>query len=190
MTGQSGSFAAGMGYDFPYQQPCDNYIDQIGANGGVIAFRSQDNHGRVVYYSGSGNSYRVIHATCVFGALRNGTHTKAQMMTVYMNYLTQTIGVMEASEAALQTVSLSPNPTYSDITLSFALTQQALVAVEIYNIVGQHVRQVVHQNLDAGTHTLNWDGRDDYGRNVSSGTYILTIRVDDKAISKTVVRLN
>jgi flagellar hook assembly protein FlgD len=111
-------------------------------------------------------------------------------MTEYMNYLTQMIGVQEVSDAALQTVALSPNPSYKDIAVSFTLTQRAALAIEIYNIAGQHVRQLVHQHMDAGTHNLTWNGKDEQGRNSSSGTYIFTIRVNGSAISKTVVRLN
>jgi hypothetical protein len=190
VTGQGGSFVAGFGYDFPYQQPCDNYIDQIGSNGGTIAFRSQDNHGRVVYYNGTGDSYRSIHSTCVFGALRNGTHTKSQLMTEYMNYLTQQIGIQETDDDALQMISLSPNPSYRDMTVRFALTQSAPVAISIYNNAGQHIRTLVDQRVEAGTHVMQWNGEDEHGREVSSGVYILTIQVHDTSISKTVVRLD
>jgi hypothetical protein len=190
VTGQSGAFTSGMGYDFPYQQPCDNYIDQISSNGGTIAFRSQDNHGRVVYYSGAGNTYRSIHATCVFGALRNGSQTKAQLMTEYMNYLTQTIGVQEITDDALQTISLSPNPCYRDMTVRFSLVRSAPVTISIYNNAGQHIRTLVDQHVDAGIHTMQWSGKDDHGREVGSGVYLVTIQVNDQSISKTIVRLD
>lgn len=190
VTGQSGTFASGMGFDFPYQQPCDNYIDQIGSNGGTLLFRSQDNHGRIVCYGGPGNSYRSIHATCVFGALRNGTQTKAQLMTQYMNYLTQTIGVKEMRDVAVSSMVLSPNPAYCDVSVSFTLSRGADVTLQIHNTAGQNVRILIDQHMTAGTHVVTWDRKDDAGSNAGRGTYILTVCVKGNAVSKTVVLVN
>jgi hypothetical protein len=190
VTGQGGTFVAGMGFDFPYQQPCDNYIDQIGSNGGTLLFRSQDNYGRIICYSGPSGSYRSIHATCVFGALRNGTHTKAQLMTQYMNYLTQTIGVEEMRDAVVSSIALAPNPAYHDVNVSFTLSRSTEVTLEIHDITGQDVRMLADHYMTAGTHAITWDGRDNAGRDVSSGSYIFTIRVNGKTTSITGVLLN
>ncbi|MBN2620281.1 T9SS type A sorting domain-containing protein [candidate division WOR-3 bacterium] len=190
VTGESGTFVSGMGFDFPYQQPCDNYIDQIGSNGGTLLFRSQDNYGRIICYSGPSGSYRSIHAACVFGALRNGTHTKAQLMTQYMNYLTQTIGVEEVRDAVVSPISLFPNPAYRVVNVSFALSRSAEVTLQICDIAGQSIRLLAERYMSAGTHAITWDGKDNSGRDASSGTYVFSIRVDGKTISKTAVLVN
>lgn len=190
VTGQSGSFTAGMGFDFPYQQPCDNYIDQIGSSGGTLLFRSQDNQGRVVCYSGPSGTYRSIHATCVFGALHNGAQTKAQLMIEYMNYLTELMGVEEMHDAAVASISLSPNPAYRDVSVHFTLSQSADVTLQIYNSAGQSVRVLTDGHVTAGAHAITWDRKDNTGKMVSSGTYIFTIRINEQMVSKTAVLVN
>jgi len=187
LTGQGGSFVAGMEYDFPYQQPCDNYIDQISANGGTLLFRSQDNHGRVVAYTGSGSDYRSIHASYVFGAQPNGSHTKDQLMALYMNFLTQTIGIEEMNEVAIHSVSLAPNPARHEVNIRFTLNHSMDVSVQVYNIAGQNLRTLIDEHLNAGMHTISWDGHDDNGSALSSGTYIIRVCTDDIVISRTVV---
>ncbi|MHB9030133.1 MAG: FlgD immunoglobulin-like domain containing protein [Candidatus Latescibacterota bacterium] len=47
--------------------------------------------------------------------------------------------------------------------------------LEIYNIMGQKIRTLVSGTLDAGRHTVRWDGTDDRGKKVSSGIYLYRV---------------
>ena len=42
----------------------------------------------------------------------------------------------------------------------------------IYNLLGQEVRVLVNEAMDAGYYTVNWDGKDELGRQVASGIYL------------------
>lgn len=72
-----------------YQQPPDHYPDLITANGGTIAFTCQGGEGRLVFHRGGLPVYATIHATYVFGAVRDvpSTVTKADLMAFYMAHL-------------------------------------------------------------------------------------------------------
>ena len=39
--------------------------------------------------------------------------------------------------------------------------------------MGQEVRYLLNCNMNAGNHKVVWDGKDDSGKEVSSGVYIL-----------------
>ena len=54
--------------------------------------------------------------------------------------------------------------------------------VKIYNVNGKKVREI-KSGTDEG---FNWDGKDDNGHYVESGTYIYQIKVDGKVISGTI----
>ena len=56
-------------------------------------------------------------------------------------------------------------------------TEPTAVAVAIYNLVGQLVRQVRSGPLAAIEHRLTWDGRDGQGQPVASGAYLYQGRV-------------
>jgi flagellar hook assembly protein FlgD len=45
----------------------------------------------------------------------------------------------------------------------------------VYDVLGRKVWGLVNEPNDAGWHTLIWDGRDDSGRRVPSGTYFLRL---------------
>ena len=42
----------------------------------------------------------------------------------------------------------------------------------VYNLLGQEIRTLVNEALDAGFHTVNWDGTNELGQQVASGIYI------------------
>ena len=46
------------------------------------------------------------------------------------------------------------------------------VQIEIFNIRGQKVRNLVNADFVSGEYTVVWDGRDDVGETVSSGVYL------------------
>jgi len=87
VTGTTGSITSGSNFTYLYQQEPDNYVDVIDADSGTIIFRSQDSYGRAISYGGSTNSYRAIHSSFIFGALRDGANTKEELMAIYLNYL-------------------------------------------------------------------------------------------------------
>jgi mannose/cellobiose epimerase-like protein (N-acyl-D-glucosamine 2-epimerase family) len=64
-----------------------------------------------------------------------------------------------------------PNPFNPSTTIPFTLARSAVVSLKIYNALGQEVRTLLTGRKDAGQYTLQWDGRDNFGRSVASGIY-------------------
>ncbi len=60
-----------------------------------------------------------------------------------------------------------PNPFNPRTTVSFDLPVTSWVDLSIYNVLGQRVATVMHQTLDAGTHTVAFDGS-----SLASGVYV------------------
>jgi flagellar hook assembly protein FlgD len=52
------------------------------------------------------------------------------------------------------------------------------VSLAIYNLLGQRLRVLVHDQRAAGVHTALWDGLDEAGQAVSSGVYFYRFRSD------------
>lgn len=72
-----------------------------------------------------------------------------------------------------------PNPFNPTTTIRFSLPEQQKVAIEIYDIKGQLIKKLVdHENLSAGTFTVQWNGKDAFGTAVSSGTYFARMTSD------------
>lgn len=71
-----------------------------------------------------------------------------------------------------------PNPFNPNTTIAFELSKAAFVKIEIYNTKGQKVRSLLADNLESGSHTLNWDATDDQGRSLASGVYFYRMQSD------------
>ncbi|KAA3598106.1 MAG: T9SS C-terminal target domain-containing protein [Calditrichaeota bacterium] len=82
-----------------------------------------------------------------------------------------------------------PNPFNPTTTISYDLPINSKVILKIYNLIGQEVRALVEKNVNAGFHLVNWDGKNDFGKQVSSGIYIYKIQAGDFVQSKKMVFL-
>ncbi|MCK4956487.1 MAG: T9SS type A sorting domain-containing protein, partial [Candidatus Cloacimonetes bacterium] len=69
-----------------------------------------------------------------------------------------------------------PNPFNPETTINFSLQEAGDMALEIYNIKGQRVTTLVSSNLEAGKHSVVWNGKDESGRSVVSGIYFYRMR--------------
>ena len=72
-----------------------------------------------------------------------------------------------------------PNPFNPTTVIRYDLPTPGLVDLAIYNAVGQHVRTLVRQDQQAGTHGIVWDGRDQQGRAAASGLYLCRMRAGE-----------
>ncbi len=70
----------------------------------------------------------------------------------------------------------SPNPFNPSTTISFTLPSSSRAELAVYSITGQRVRTLLSGPMTAGTHSAMWDGRDDSGKAVSSGVYLVRLR--------------
>lgn len=68
-----------------------------------------------------------------------------------------------------------PNPFNPSTTIRYTLGQAGETTLKVYNLRGELVRVLVDETQAAGEHSVVWDGKDDSGRLVTSGVYILTI---------------
>jgi hypothetical protein len=73
-----------------------------------------------------------------------------------------------------------PNPFNPTTTISYQLAKNSDVLLTIYNQTGQKVRTLVQEKQGSGFQSINWDGRDDAGQQLSSGIYLYRLQVDNK----------
>jgi hypothetical protein len=83
----------------------------------------------------------------------------------------------------------APNPFLGSTQIRFALAEPAEATVRVYALDGRMVRTLLDTALPAGEKNLTWDGRDDLGRAVAAGTYIVRFQATGKTDSQRVMRL-
>jgi len=77
-----------------------------------------------------------------------------------------------------------PNPFNPTTIIKYELNKQERIVIDIYSINGEHVKRLVDQMQNAGTHEIKWDGKNDKGKLVSSGIYLYQLVVDNQQLSK------
>jgi len=82
----------------------------------------------------------------------------------------------------------SPNPFNPSTVFKFSLSADAKVSLNVYNIKGQLVKTLVNNKLDAGLHSVVWNGRENNGKAASSGIYFSIMGVDDREMDYTSVK--
>jgi hypothetical protein len=98
----------------------------------------------------------------------------------------------EARRVALEA---RPNPwSRGQARLELELAERAAARVAVFDALGRQVRVLLEpgpEPLAAGMHRLAWDGRDDLGRVVARGVYLIRLDADaGRAAAVKLVRLN
>lgn len=78
--------------------------------------------------------------------------------------------------AALSGLRASPNPFNPLTTISLVTADAGPVEVAVFGLDGRRVRTVWQGTVAAGTWRGAWDGRDDGGRAVAAGVYLVRAR--------------
>lgn len=65
-----------------------------------------------------------------------------------------------------------PNPFNPTTDITYAIPVSNHVSIDIFNMMGQKIKTLVDRHMSAGTYQAKWDGTDDTGRSVVSGTYL------------------
>ncbi|MDW7680481.1 MAG: LamG-like jellyroll fold domain-containing protein, partial [bacterium] len=71
-----------------------------------------------------------------------------------------------------------PNPFNPTTNINYKLPQNSKVELAVYNMLGKQVRVLIDRNQNAGSHKITWDGKDNYGNNLTSGIYFYRLKTD------------
>jgi hypothetical protein len=82
-----------------------------------------------------------------------------------------------------------PNPFNNETVIKYTLSQPSPVSLVIYNILGQKVRTLIRDEKQSGTMSVAWNGKDDRGKEVSSGIYFYRLKAGEYSQTKRMVLL-
>ncbi len=71
-----------------------------------------------------------------------------------------------------------PNPFNPTTTIRFELPVRGRIVLTIYNVLGQEIRTLLSEQMEAGSHSCVWDGRNNSGAGVATGVYFYRITAD------------
>jgi hypothetical protein len=100
----------------------------------------------------------------------------------------QATGVDDARDLPILGSPLAPpypNPFNPSTTLAYELRRPGPVRLRVFDLAGRLVRTLVSGERDAGSYTVTWNGRDDGGRALASGSYHAVLEVAGERYRRT-----
>ncbi len=184
--GQEGSFAEDLVY--PYDGD-NSYIDRLEPiDNAFELFRNQ-----VPSYCNAialdEGSYKTVGVAFEFGGLSdNSQSTKEELMVLILEFFG---GILtETNEYSINeniSVCAWPNPFSQKINFNFTLNESTDVSLEIFNMNGVKVKDIVNTRLVRGTHTFSWDACSSGGESLSPGLYLYKINTPNSQQTKKIL---
>lgn len=103
-------------------------------------------------------------------------------------FLTETEEIDAAAPRAALAQNV-PNPFNPVTRISFFIPGETDVRINIFDVSGRRVRELVSKRMTAGTHTVEWDGLDSSGGTSASGVYFYRFSAGSTTISKKMILL-
>ncbi len=91
-------------------------------------------------------------------------------------------GIPPMGGVDLELLPATPNPFRDRTTLHFALDRRCHVRLEIFDLNGRRLRRLLDRFISAGEHSFCWLGRDDAGRDLAGGIYLVRMRAGDREL--------
>ena len=82
-----------------------------------------------------------------------------------------------------------PNPFNPITQIRYDLQENTFVSVNIYDIMGKHIKSLINTNQLAGFKSIYWNATDTFGQSVPAGMYVYSIQAGDFRQSKKMLLL-
>ena len=77
-----------------------------------------------------------------------------------------------------------PNPFNPTTLVDIHLPEKENLNVSIFNVTGRLVNILLNKNVEAGSYTVSWNGKDQLGQTVPTGIYFMKVVSGDQIVTK------
>ncbi len=91
--------------------------------------------------------------------------------------------------AVATNLTVYPNPFNPRTGVAFDLADRSSVSIVVHDVRGRQVAVLADQEMEAGHHVVEWDGRDGSGLRAASGTYLVQVKANGRVESRMVTML-
>jgi hypothetical protein len=129
-----------------------------------------------------GTSFKIFEAVHPNWFWIGSTSTRGKVLYGFYEKLSVPILKKEYSKQFILAQNY-PNPFNSATNISYHLHVPGFVQIEIYNIYGQLIQNLINQEQSLGWHEIKWNGKDQNGGQITSGVYFVECCFDENAIT-------
>ena len=78
----------------------------------------------------------------------------------------------------------APNPFNPRTEIKFSLRQPGAAQLQVFDVRGRMIKNLIDQALPAGEHSVSWNGVDQNDRPVATGVYFYRLVADGRTLTK------
>ncbi len=82
-----------------------------------------------------------------------------------------------------------PNPFNNKTIIDYQIKKNTFVKLNIYNCLGNKIRNLVNSNQNTGKYSIVWDGKNDFGQKVACGLYFCSLGAANERTTKKIVMI-
>jgi flagellar hook assembly protein FlgD len=82
-----------------------------------------------------------------------------------------------------------PNPFNPSTVINYSVPDAQFVTIRVYNMLGQEIATLVNEEVEAGIYNVTWNGVDNSGIKVATGTYIYRVVAGSNVATKKMILL-
>jgi len=126
--------------------------------------------------------------------IKGGDKTKIRLSQALMSNSTAASMNVKGVDLPLPTTFVLqqnyPNPFNPTTTIEFSIGAdesglgEQLVNLDVFNILGQQVKELINGLYPVGDHSVTWDATDQNGKRVATGIYLYRLKVGDERKTK------
>jgi len=120
------------------------------------------------------------HVTAVYPSGESAPSNSVEINILTSGEVTDVNGLTNA-------ISNYPNPFNPSTTISYSMKEAGSAEVAIFDIKGRRVNTLVNETMDAGTHSIVWNGSNFEGQTESSGIYFMRLKTADFTVSRKIM---
>ena len=142
---------------------------------------------------GENNWWGTTNPVDIQNIIMDGNDTEGMGIVDFEPYLLQAyVDRPQVSREPLDTFSLFPNypnPFNASTVISYVLNKDGYVRLEVANLNGQWMDDLVNEYQKRGHYQIRWDGTNNMDQNLSSGTYVMRLMSNEMIRSRLVTLL-
>ncbi|MCD4772546.1 MAG: T9SS type A sorting domain-containing protein [Bacteroidales bacterium] len=181
LFGVSGTLSENMMFIDSSEQPVNKLYFEAVAPAEIIFYNNDTTKGYVSLFD-EGN-YKTIASSINFGELFGiAQSNQKELLKQYLKFFgveQNTFGINDLSDKNQIQVRNYPNPFTHQSIIDFTLETKSKVIIEIFNIKGQKINNLINNNLNKGNHKIIWDARDNSGKAIPGGIYFYRIQTNE-----------
>lgn len=121
----------------------------------------------------SDSLYGCSNTYCVSDSIMRTTNSM-----IYLSVIAPTSSGIKTIET-INNMSVYPNPVSNILTINYYLNNSSDIAINLFDLLGNKVSEMLNSNQSAGQHTIEWNAN-----SLTNGIYFLQIRSKDKLITQ------